>query len=42
MPLRLKDVIVKEDESDWLFNQQSDISFQYEEHAKPEKITNQC
>ena len=23
MPLRLKDIIVKEDESDWLFNQQS-------------------
>ena len=49
MPLLLKDVIVKEDESDCLFNQQStaysrtnfDISFQYEEHAKPEKIANQ-
>ena len=48
-PLLLKDVIVKEDESDCLFNQQStaysrtnsDISFQYEEQAKPEKIANQ-
>lgn len=43
-PVLLKDVIIKEDESDWLFNQQStaypcansDISFQYEEQAKPE------
>ena len=49
LPFLLKDVIVKEDESDCLFNQQStaysrtnsDISFQYEEHAKPEKIANQ-
>ena len=49
MPFLLKDVIVKEDECDCLFNQQStaysrtnsDISFQYEEHAKPEKIANQ-
>ena len=49
LPFLLKDVIVKEDESDCLFNQQStaysctnsDISLQYEEHAKPEKTTNQ-
>ena len=49
LPFLFKDVIVKEDESDCLFNQQStaysrtnsDISFQYEEQAKPEKIANQ-
>ena len=45
-PVLLKDVIVKENESDWLFNQQStaypcansDISFLYEEQVKPETI----
>lgn len=43
-PVLLKDVIIKQDESDWLFHQQStaypcansDISFQYEEQPKPE------
>ena len=43
-PVVLKGVIVKEDETDWLINQQStaypcansDISFQYEEQTKPE------
>ena len=43
-PVVLNAVIVKEDETDWLINQQptaypcanSDISFQYEEQTKPE------
>ena len=43
MPFLLKDVILKEDESDWLFNQQStansctnsDISFHFRKNCQP-------